>query len=215
MGSLHRYAALLMVWTLLGSGSAAGASFTIVTMPSTYKIYLLVDPRSHTPYYVGQTRRPLYDRMDEHFFEQAEALVAKKNRAIILSGLLPVVVKLDEVRDAQAAFHRELYWIHKLAAEGHVLKNREAQGWFPQRYEEAFGRRETALREAPQGRGRPEGTAAGQPRHGEAWTGEEDRALLAKHAARMSPDAIAAHADHRRSERAIVKRLARLVAGKG
>src|ERR671916_8296 len=124
MRSLHRYAVLLMVWTLLGIGSAAGASSTIVTMPSTYKIYLLVDPRSHAPYYVGQTRRPLYDRMDEHFFEQAETLVAKKNRAM--------------------------------------------QGWFLRRYEEAFGRRETALREEPQGRGgrtgrRPKRDATARP----------------------------------------------------
>jgi hypothetical protein len=49
----------------------------------------MVDPRSHVPYYVGQTPRPLCDRMDEHFFERAETPAAKKNRAIIQSGLLP------------------------------------------------------------------------------------------------------------------------------
>jgi hypothetical protein len=213
MGSLHRYAALLLVWAL--PCSAAWVSSTIATMPVTYKIYLLVDPRSHVPYYVGQTQRPLYDRMDEHFFEHAETLAAKKNRAILQSGLLPVVVKLDEVKDAKTAFHRELYWIHKLAAEGHHLKNREAQGWFMARYGETFGRRETAKREAGQGGTRQPGTAQAQERHGTAWTKEEGRALLAKHAAGMSPAEIAAHPDHRRSERAIVKHLAKLGAGEG
>ena len=211
MGRLHRYAALLLLWAL--PCSAAGASSTIATMPVTYKIYLLVDPRSHVPYYVGQTQRPLYDRMDEHFFDHAGTMAAKKNRAIIQSGLLPVVVKLDEVKDARTAFHRELYWIHKLAAEGHHLKNREAQGWFMARYGETFGRRETAKREGAGEGTRRHGAAQAQERHGIAWTPEEDRALLAKHAAGMSPAEIAAHPDHRRSERAIVKHLGKLGVG--
>jgi hypothetical protein len=211
MGRLHRYAALLLLWAL--PCGAAGASSTIATMPITYKIYLLVDPRSHVPYYVGQTQRPLYDRMDEHFFDHAWTLAAKKNRAIIQSGLLPVVVKLDEVKDARTAFHRELYWIHKLAAEGHHLKNREAQGWFMARYGETFGRKETAKREGAGEGTRRHGAALAQERHGTAWTPEEDGALLAKHAAGMSPAEIAAHPDHRRSERAIVKHLGKLGVG--
>jgi hypothetical protein len=52
------------------------------------------------------------------------------------------------------------------------------------------------------------GAGAGAPRG--ALTPEEERALLAKHAAGMSPAAIAAHPDHRRSERAILKHLAKL-----
>jgi hypothetical protein len=213
MGRLLRYAALLLVWAL--PCSAAWASSTIATMPQTYKIYLLVDPRSHAPYYMGQTQRPLYDRMDEHFFEHAETLAAKKNRAIIQSGLLPAVVKLDEVKDARTAFHRELYWIHKLAAEGHHLKNREAQGWFMARYGETFGRRDTAKREGPEDRALRHEVAQAQERHGAAWTPEEDRTLLAKHAAGISPAEIAAHPDHRRSERAILKHLDKLGAGQG
>jgi hypothetical protein len=66
------------------------------------------------------------------------------------------------------------------------------------RYGKAFGRQETGLREVPQGRARQNETAAATERHGETWTPEEDRALLAKHAAGMHPCEIAAHPDHRR-----------------
>jgi hypothetical protein len=40
----------------------------------------------HELYYIGKTRRVLHDRIDEHFFDAADTLVAKKNRAIIQSG---------------------------------------------------------------------------------------------------------------------------------
>ena len=104
-----------------------------------YLIYGLIDPRNHELYYMGQTRRVLHDRMDEHFFDAADTLVAKKNQAILASGGLPHIVKLDTAEDEAAAFHKELYWIHSFAGQGRGLKNREAQGWFRKRYDEAFG----------------------------------------------------------------------------
>ena len=105
-------------------------------MKQTFRIYGLIDPRDHRFYYVGRTGRALHDRLDEHFFAQGDTRVSGKNQAIQKSGQLPQVVVLDAARDETTAFHRELYWIHKLASEGHTLKNREAQAWFVRRYEE-------------------------------------------------------------------------------
>lgn len=106
---------------------------------TTYHIYGLIDPRSHELYYVGKTMRVLHDRMDEHFFASADTLVSKKNRAIIASGGLPQIIKLNTAEDEATAFHKELYWIHFFAGQGTGLKNREAQAWFLKRYDEAFG----------------------------------------------------------------------------
>ena len=73
-----------------------------------YLIYGLIDPRNHELYYIGKTRRVLHDRMDEHFFDTAETLVAKKNHAIRQSGHLPQILKLDTAEDEATAFHKEL-----------------------------------------------------------------------------------------------------------
>ena len=106
---------------------------------SRYHIYGLVDPRSCELYYVGQTKRALHDRMDEHFFDSTDTLVSKKNQAIIASGQLPQIIRLDTADDETTAFHKELYYIHWFSAQGKGLKNREAQGWFFKSYEDAFG----------------------------------------------------------------------------
>ena len=118
-------------------------------MKQTFKIYGLIDPRDHRFYYVGQTGRTLHDRLDEHFFEHGDTRVSEKNQAIIKNGQLPQVVVLDELKDEKTAFHRELYWIHKLASEGHPLKNREAQAWFVRRYEELLSGREQGKAATP------------------------------------------------------------------
>lgn len=106
---------------------------------SRYYIYGLIDPRSCEVYYVGQTKRALHDRMDEHFFESSDTLVSKKNQAIIQSGQLPQIIKLDTAETEKQAFHKELTWIHLFAGQGRALKNHEAQKWFLSRYDEFFG----------------------------------------------------------------------------
>jgi hypothetical protein len=45
-------------------------------MPSTWKIYGLVDPR-HRLYYIGKTVCVLEERLDEYFFESCDTLVSK------------------------------------------------------------------------------------------------------------------------------------------
>ncbi len=109
-------------------------------MPQTFKIYGLIDPRSHELYYIGQTRRALHDRMDEHFFESGETQVSKKNRAIIQSGQLPQIILLERgIESADGAHEAELEWIYKFMRKGAPLKNREAQAWFRSRYHDSFG----------------------------------------------------------------------------
>jgi hypothetical protein len=169
-------------------------------MPETYTIYGLIDPRTSEVYYVGQTQRRLIERTDEHFFDAVDTLVSRRNQALLKLGLVPGIVKLGEAADERTAFHAELSWIHTLTLRGTRLLNREAQPWFCERYHALFGPRADAP--GPAGDAPP-----GPPprRHGEAWTPKEDAALLEKLKAGMPPEALAAR--HRRSVRAVVKRI--------
>jgi hypothetical protein len=133
-----------------------------------YLIYGLIDPRNHELYYVGKTRRVLHDRMDEHFFDAADTLVAKKNRAILASGGLPQILKLDTAVDEATAFHKELAWIHTFAGQGRELKNREAQAWFRKRYDEVFGAQEPK-NPSPVSRARPRAGKAIPDLHPETY----------------------------------------------
>ena len=195
-----RHCLLLLVGCAVWIGADARA---LSSMPQTYTIYGLIDPRTSEIYYVGQTGRKLIERTDEHFFEAADTLVAKRNRAILKLGLVPGILKLDEAADARAAFHAELYWIHALTLRGTRLLNREAQPWFYERYAALFGPRAEAVRPMEDTPPLPLGA-----RHGEAWTEEEDSVLLGKFKAGASVAEIAGQ--HRRSVKAIEKRLAKL-----
>ncbi len=111
-------------------------------MPQTFKIYGLIDPRDSEFYYVGQTRRKLTDRFDEHLVNPTETLVSKRNQAIQRCGIAPGIVTLDKgIKDERTAFYRELYRIFEKVSEGHHLLNREAQSWFYERYDELIDRR--------------------------------------------------------------------------
>ena len=118
-------------------------------MSHVYTIYGLIDPRNNEIYYIGQTRRDLVERTDEHFFESGDSLVARRNRAIMRLGLVPAIVKLAETQDARTAFHAELYWIHFWTMQGKRLLNREAQPWFHQRYSEQVARRRPEETQTP------------------------------------------------------------------
>jgi len=139
----------------------------------------------------------------EHFFEAADTLVARRNRAILKLGLVPGILKLDEAADARAAFHAELYWIHALTLRGTRLLNREAQPWFYERYAALFRPRAEGGSQEPPAPPQPPA-----PRHGAAWTADEDRVLLCKLKAGVGVAEIAAQ--HRRRAKAIEKRLAKL-----
>ena len=104
-------------------------------MPRSYKIYALIDPRNRRFYYVGKTERALQERLDEHFFDIRETQVSKKTQAIKQSGLDPQPVLLEEVRDTETLFRRELYWIFMLKTLGHPLTNREASKWYVREYD--------------------------------------------------------------------------------
>ena len=103
-------------------------------MSKPITIYGLIDPRNNELYYVGQTRRDLVERTDEHFFESKDTPVSKRNQAILQLGKAPAILKLAEVTSEEAAFHAELYWIHSWAMQGKRLLNREAQPWFVENY---------------------------------------------------------------------------------
>jgi hypothetical protein len=130
---------------------------------------------------------------------------------------VPGILKLGETADARAAFHAELYWIHTLTLGGTRLLNREAQPWFYERYHTLFSPRAEAPaaplprpQEKPSAR-REDPRPKPAARHGAPWTSEEDRALMRKLEAGMSPAQIAAQ--HRRSDTAIEKRIAALQEG--
>jgi len=91
-------------------------------MPS---IYVLKDPRDvSTVYHVGQTVRSLASRLAGHIRKSgtSQAPLGLWMSKIIDQDLVPVIEKIEVVSELEAKT-REKFWIEKLSAEGHPLKN--------------------------------------------------------------------------------------------
>lgn len=103
---------------------------------SSHTIYMLVDPRDHKPFYIGQTKY-LKRRYKDHCnpLPSDRTTRAKRLREILKSGEKPSLVVIEETPSELIALIKEMYWISTfLNATGIELKNREAQKWLYERY---------------------------------------------------------------------------------
>ena len=51
-------------------------------MPVTWKIYGIFHPHTHDLLYIGQTRRAIHERKEEHLLDIKDTLISKKIRQI-------------------------------------------------------------------------------------------------------------------------------------
>ncbi len=102
-----------------------------------YIIYMLVDPRNHKPFYIGQTQYP-YLRYKEHRnpSDDDQSDRAKRIREIRKSRKSPLFVELECTTRKVSALMREMYWIETFKRSGVKLKNQESQRWLLEQYDE-------------------------------------------------------------------------------
>lgn len=91
-----------------------------------YAVYLILDPRTGHPFYVGQTKNP-ERRWKEHLksgLTQSRRFVARQIQKILERGEQPefqVVLRCNTEADALSA---ESEWIRRCSQEGHKVSNR-------------------------------------------------------------------------------------------
>lgn len=109
-------------------------------MPVTWKIYGIFHPHTHDLLYIGQTRRAIHERKEEHLLDIRDTLISKKIRQIKeTTGRYPDFgILQDGIKDKKIAHYRELSHIYKHLSEGTRLLNREARDWFYAGYDKAF-----------------------------------------------------------------------------
>ena len=103
----------------------------------SYTIYMLVDPRNHKPFYIGQTQYP-YLRYKEHRnpSDDDKSDRAKRIREIRKARKSPLFVELESTSRKTSALMREMYWIETFKRSGVKLKNQESQRWLLEQYDE-------------------------------------------------------------------------------
>jgi excisionase family DNA binding protein len=98
---------------------------------NSYQIYVLIDPRNNTVYYVGRSTNPLF-RYYHHLHVSPSQRVRRWINELKLLGLTPtmrVIETVDrEANTSQDAFlaavrEREAYWIHEYLCSGAPLLN--------------------------------------------------------------------------------------------
>lgn len=80
-----------------------------------YRIYSLIDPRTHSVRYVGLTTLPLLDRLVDHV-RAPETDNPKKFawiRDLLVEGRVPKIVEVDLFTDREEALQYEREWISK------------------------------------------------------------------------------------------------------
>jgi ssDNA-binding Zn-finger/Zn-ribbon topoisomerase 1 len=98
---------------------------------SVYFVYVLVDPITDQPFYVGMTKNP-ERRFSAHlasgnYHPEDEDRASRKARyisSLSLRGEQPEFQVLEYATDKQTASDREDYWIMKLIRDGHDLTNK-------------------------------------------------------------------------------------------
>src|SRR6266568_3357505 len=98
------------------------ASLQIAEAPRFSSIYKLVDPRSETPFYVGQTSRNIEERLTEHITHPTSRQMRNFMDDLEALELRPYVELLERVPRIDGD-QREQYWINTLRDEGHQLLN--------------------------------------------------------------------------------------------
>ncbi len=97
-------------------------------MFKSVKVYLLIDPRNYTPFYVGLTSGRLDYRLNNHLMylserESAEICTLKKNRLIkdiLKSGNTVIILEIATVMESDAAYYEEFFY-NRLTQMGYEL----------------------------------------------------------------------------------------------
>ncbi len=107
-----------------------------MVMPPTHSVYLLIDPRTNQPFYVGLTLNPEM-RLKQHCVNKrkrgknakpltstAQYIRDMKNR-----GCNPYLIIVEQVTtfDLNIAHSLEFAWIHRMLSLGYELKNSRTQ----------------------------------------------------------------------------------------
>ena len=95
---------------------------------STYRIYVLIDPRDMRIRYVGITSKPLKNRYNHHIYNANAGKKGHRHawiRVLLSLSLKPIVQEVEITDDVD----REAYWIAQLLAHGHQLTN-ECKGGY-------------------------------------------------------------------------------------
>jgi len=110
-----------------------------------YTIYMLVDPRNHKPFYIGQTTniKLRYYRQHWNPDDDDKSDRAKQIREILKAGRKPDLVILERTTRKVSALTREIYWIETFKRNGTELKNRENQKWLLKQYDELIAQTRT------------------------------------------------------------------------
>ena len=107
-----------------------------------YTIYMLVDPRDHKPFYIGQTKyldlRYYKDHLNPAPNDKSDR--AKRIREILSDHKKPVLVVLERTTRKVSALIREMFWIELFKSRGMKLKNQENQKWLLKQYDELLGK---------------------------------------------------------------------------
>ena len=103
-----------------------------------HTIYLLVDPRDHKPFYIGQTTNIKLRYYRQHWNPKDDDKTDRANqiREILKAGRKPNLVILERTTRKVSALMREMFWIETFKRSGVKLKNRESQQWLLKQYDE-------------------------------------------------------------------------------
>ena len=106
---------------------------------------MLVDPRNHKPFYIGQTTNINLRYYKQHWNpkEVDKSDRAKQIRAILLAGRKPDLVILERTTRHVSALIREMFWIELFKSRGMKLKNRESQRWLLKQLDELIAQTRT------------------------------------------------------------------------
>ena len=99
---------------------------------------MLIDPRDHKPFYIGQTSniKLRYYRQHWNPSDNDKSDRAKQIREILKAGRKPNLVILERTTRKVSALIREMYWIETFKRSRVELKNQENQKWLLEQYDE-------------------------------------------------------------------------------
>jgi len=100
---------------------------------------MLVDPRDHRPFYIGQTKYTLLryrDHCNPALMDNSDR--ARKIREILKANKKPIFVVLEKTTRKISVLRKELFWIELFESRGIKLKNQDSQRWLLEQYEQVI-----------------------------------------------------------------------------